>query len=78
MDKNQFLYEMLEVKYLKMFSREVTTDLSVNEDLYPRDWFGNQDYEKKISILIEALENKKKIVDTKGYQSIVEGVEKSR
>ena len=72
------MYNILEVKYLKMFGRKVTYDLNDNADLYPNDWYINNNYELKSKILLEALENKKKIVDTILYQNNIEGVRNSR
>ena len=70
---DKLLYNILEVKYLKMFGREITYELNDNYDLYPNDWYLNKDYELKNKILLEALEKKLMIVDTDLYQMNIEG-----
>lgn len=74
--EEKMLYNILDVKYLKMFNRKITYDSNANSDLYPNGWYLNKDYKVKIKILIEAIENKKLIVDTDLYQNIIEGVRK--
>lgn len=73
----EMLYFMLEIKYLKMFGREITYDLCDNSDLYPSDWYIDSDYKLKSKILLEALENKKKIIETTLYQNNIEGIRKN-
>ena len=75
---NKMLCNMLEIKYLKMFGRKITYDLNDNSDLYPNDWYLNNDYDLKSKILLEALEKKETIVNTTLYQSNIEGNHKSR
>lgn len=77
MDK-EMIYNILEVKYLKMFGREITYDSNDNFDLYPNDWYLNNDYDLKIKILLEALEKKEKIANTILYQSNIEGCRKNK
>lgn len=77
MDKGM-IYNILEVKYLKMFGREITYDSDDNFDLYPNDWYLNNDYDLKIKILLEALEKKEKIASTTLYQSSMEECHKSK
>lgn len=69
---------ILEVQYLKMFGRKVTYDLNANNDLYPSDWYIYTNYDLKSKILLEALENGKKIVNTTLYQNNSEGVRINR
>ena len=54
--------------------REVSINVEDNADLYPQDWFSNNDYKKRIQILVEAIKNKCLIINTEGYQDIIEGV----
>lgn len=75
---DKMLYNILEVKYLKMFEREITLDPNANDDLYPNGWASSDNYELKSRILIEALKDKKKIEETELYQSsFIEGTRKS-
>lgn len=76
--ENKMLYNILEIRYIKMFGRNVSYDLSVNSDIYPSDWYSNDDYEFKSKVLMEALEKKINISETSLYQEIVEGIRKSR
>lgn len=71
---DKMICNILEIKYLKMFNREITYDLDDNSDLYPNDWYINQDYELKSRILLEAIKNNKKIENTALYQSTIEGI----
>ena len=66
----QFDYAMMELTYLKNFDREPEDD---NSDLYPNDWFRNQDYKKQFEILAEAVAENKRIADTKGYKDLRKG-----
>lgn len=66
MDSN-FVYTLLEVKYLKMFGREITYEFNANSDLFPYDWNQMYDNNLKIDILTEALTKKIKIVNTDAY-----------
>lgn len=77
MDK-QMLYNMLEIDYLKMFNREISYDIYENQDLYPNDWFLNQDYDFKSKILLEALKKNITIKETDLYATIIEGNRKNR
>lgn len=73
MDKDKLVYQMLEIDYIKSRGRELSWD-NRNEDLFPGGWYVNNDYKSKANILYEAIRDKKLIVDTSGYQNIVEGV----
>lgn len=66
----QFDYAMMELTYLKNFDREPEDD---NSDLYPNDWFRNQDYKKQFEILAEAVAENKRIAETKGYKDLRKG-----
>ena len=79
MEKNideKMLYYILETKYLKNFGRKITHDLRENSDLYPNDWYISDNYALKSKILIEAIENNIKILETNLYQSNIEGKKK--
>ena len=62
---------ILEVKYLKMFGREITYDPYANIDLYPYDWYQIYDYKLKAKMMSEALDKKIKIQDTDLYMSAI-------
>lgn len=62
---------ILEVKYLKMFGREITYDSYANIDLYPYDWHQIYDYKLKAKMMSEALDKKIKIQDTDLYMSTI-------
>ena len=76
MDK-ELVYNLLEIKYLKTFGKNVTLNMEDDHDLYPNGWFLNSDYTVKSKILAEAINKKIKIIDTEAYQEIIEGVKKS-
>lgn len=74
---DKLLYNILDVKYLKMFGRKVTYNFNDNYDLYPNGWYLIDDYEFKCRILLEALEKQEKIINTDLYQNNIEGNRKS-
>jgi len=65
MDFKEQLYLMMEINYLKENNRNINDN---NDDLFPLNWYLLDNYEKKAEILLEAINNKVKIVDTKKYQ----------
>ena len=67
-DKLFELYTLAELKYKKHFN-----NLNDNE-LFPSNWCGNKNYQKKIEIICEAIKTNTLIVNTKSYQDIIEGV----
>lgn len=73
-NKQDLAYSILEVKYVKAMGREVSIDPRANQDLYPFGWFSNRNFIKKSHILLEAIEKKCLIIETKGYAEIEEGV----
>lgn len=75
MDNPQFIYQLLEVKYLKSNGREIAYG-NLNEDLYPSGWFSINSYDFKIEVLKEALEKNIKIVETDRFQEIIEGAKR--
>ena len=75
MNKQDIVYNILEIKYVKAMGREVSIDPRANQDLYPYGWFSNGNLIKKASILLEAIEKKCLIIETEGYAEIEEGVE---
>ena len=76
--KKELTYNLLEMKYLKIFGKKITPVMEYDHDLYPNDWFLNNDYNLKSKILAEAINKKIKIVDTEAYQEIIEGVRKNK
>ncbi len=66
----QFDYVMMELMYLKRFDRQPEDD---NSDLYPRDWFKDQDFQRQFEILAEAVAENKRITETKGYSELRKG-----
>ena len=67
---NNTLSFLLEVVYLKMFNRVPSINLNDNIDLYPKEWFNISDDEFRSKILIEAINNHKKIEETEAFLSI--------
>lgn len=67
MDFKEQLYLMMEINYLKENNRDINGN---NDDLFPLNWYLLDNYDKKAEILLEAINNKVKIVDTKKYQEI--------
>ncbi len=68
--EEQQAYIMMDLLYLENNNRKPEDN---NIDLYPDDWFDNQDYEKQFKILAEAVFDNKKIVDTNAYQETKKG-----
>ena len=67
------LYFIMELNYYEALGRKISDDLAANFDLFPSDWFSNDDYDFKIRVLGEAIEKKVKIVDTELYAKSLEG-----
>lgn len=63
------LYTLAELTYKKHFN-----NLTDNE-LFPIGWYVNKNYQKKLLIISEAIENNTLIVNTSSYLDILEGVE---
>ena len=78
MSNEEFIYQILEVKYVKAMGRELTLEPMSNQDLYPSNWFSRTDYKNKSEILAQAIELGVLIVDTPKFQAGIEGVRKSR
>jgi len=62
---------VLEMHYTKTMGREVSIDSKTNQDLYPADWFSNNELIKKSRILSEAIKKKCLIIDTEEYAKII-------
>ena len=62
---------MMETNYINMFNKTTEDEIS---NLFPMNWFSFGDNSKKIDILIEAITKKIMVIDTDGYQDIIEGV----
>lgn len=74
-DKKLFeLYTLAELSYENHFKNM----LKSTDELYPDGWYENKNYKVKIEILYEAISTSTLIVDTQGYQKIIEGVEPKR
>ena len=58
---------MMEINYLKVNNRDINGN---NDDLFPFNWYSIKDYQKKAEILLEAINDKVKIIDTKKYQDM--------
>ena len=74
MSNQDMAYHILEVKYVKAMGREVSIDPRVNRDLYPSNWFSNENFILKSQILAEAIKKKCLIVETESYLKIEEGI----
>ena len=71
MDYKKSLYIMMEANYLKEMGRNLNDD---NTYLFPSDWYLFNDYVLKTGILYEAINKKKRIVDTEKYKLMIEGI----
>lgn len=71
MDYKKTIYIMMLGNFLKENGRNVEDD---NSDLFPFNWYLSEDYKLKAEILYEAIQTKKKIVETEKYQLMIEGV----
>ncbi len=65
------LYVLAELNYKKEHP-ELKED-----NLFPLDWYSNNNYKLKTEIIAEAINNKKLIEDVQKYQDIQEGIKKS-
>lgn len=63
---------ILEAKYLKMLGNSTSDESYSNYDSFPSGWFSNRNYEFKMKILLEALENQVLIVETSLYKKSIE------
>ena len=66
------LYVLAELSYKKAHP-EIKED-----DLFPLDWYSNNNYKLKTEIIAEAIKEKKLIEETSKYQGIIEGLKKSQ
>ena len=73
MDEEKLICQLLEINYIKSRGGEITLD-NKYYDLFPTDWYIYNNYQKKIEILAEATEKNILIIDTDGYQDIIEKV----
>lgn len=71
MDYKKTIYIMMLGNFLKENGRNIEDD---NSDLFPFNWYLSDDYKLKAEILYEAIQTKKKIVETEKYQLMIEGV----
>ena len=71
MQYDKFIYVMMEGNFIKENGRNIEDD---NSDLFPFNWYLSDDYKLKTEILYEAIQTKKKIVETEKYQLMIEGV----
>ena len=73
-EEEKIIYRMMEYRYLKENGRQISSDPQINADLYPSDWYSNDDYLTKAEILGEAIEKKVLINQTEKYKQIQEGI----
>ena len=71
MDYKKTIYIMMLGNFLKENGRNIEDD---NSDLFPFNWYLTDNYKLKTEILYEAIQAKKKIVETEKYQLMIEGV----
>lgn len=71
-DKIFNLYTLSELYYQKHFQNQVNNI----ELLYPRGWYENKNYKKKIEIISEAIKTNTLIINTQGYKELLECVKK--
>lgn len=67
MNFKENIYLMMEINYLKENNRDINGN---NDDMFPFNWYLIKDYQKKAEILLEAINDKVKIIYTKKYQEI--------
>lgn len=79
MDKNNndLLIGILEINYLQLWGRLPGVENGGNRDLYPLNWY-DFSIETRSKILAEAIQQKKKIVDTIIYQELIDDVKISK
>lgn len=70
-EQMKMMCQILEINYIKSFGRTVEND---NSDIFPRDWFSSINYDLKIDILAQAIDQEQKIIDISLYQEMIEGV----
>ena len=71
MDYKKTIYIMMLGNFIKENGRNIEDD---NSDLFPFNWYLTDNYKLKTEILYEAIQAKKKIVETEKYQLMIEGV----
>ena len=70
-EKNLFeLYTLAEISYQNHF-KNYYNDIEL---IYPEGWYKKKNYKTKIEIITEAIKTNKLIIDTLGYQKIIEGI----
>lgn len=69
---NAFTVYLLEAKYIKTMGREVSNNPKENDDLFPTNWNFDINYDSKIEMLTDAIENKCLIIETKYYNNSVQ------
>lgn len=62
------LYTLAELTYKKHF------DNLTDYELFPSEWYGYNNYKKKIEIICEAIRTNTLILNTSAYFNIIEGV----
>ena len=65
---------MLEAIYIQSFGYDIMSPEA--NDLFPRGWSDPGNYFEKIDALSEAMEENKRIGETRAYQALIEGVKK--
>ncbi len=72
LSEDKIAYYMLENAYIKYKGKNPEDDDT--QDLFPFGWHSNENYNKKIEILSEAINKDVDITETDGYLDIIEGV----
>lgn len=66
-DNSYKLYVVSELNYINE-NKNI-----LKEKLFPENWYSINDYNLKIRIILEAIENNILVKETKLYQNIIEG-----
>jgi len=69
-DKLLSLYILSEMAYKKHFEGVIDNI----DELFPQGWYEIKKYKEKIEIISEAIKTNSLVVNTLGYQNLVEGV----
>ncbi len=69
----EMICRMFELKYIKDLGYDPKDFDDFYREIYPNDWLDNDDYDTKIQMLSEAIENKTLIQDTEKYGETIKG-----
>jgi hypothetical protein len=74
MEDGKLICHLLEMIYEERMGIKKSENQNYSDGLYPMNWYANKNYENKILILTEAIEKQILIINTDGYQNVIEGI----